>query len=76
MVSANETTDFTVKVDATGLQPDTRYYFAFASGQQSAGLVKNQRCTVKIQKSTQPVSYCANPYANIMRLDLRVVSQC
>ena len=38
-VSANDTTDFTVKIDATGLRPDTRYYFAFASGQQPAALV-------------------------------------
>lgn len=39
VVSANDTTDFTVKIDATGLQPDTRYYFAFSSGQQPVALM-------------------------------------
>ena len=47
-VSANETTDFTVKIDATGLRPDTRYYFAFASGQQPA-----QQSVVSGQQVTQ-----------------------
>nr|QOL01235.1 putative extracellular protein TR9_042 [Trebouxia lynnae] len=37
-VSANGTTDFTVKVDVTSLQADTRYYFAFASGNYSSQL--------------------------------------
>ncbi|KAL0047501.1 hypothetical protein WJX82_005010 [Trebouxia sp. C0006] len=37
-VSANATTDFTVKVDVTSLQADTGFYFAFASGNYSSQL--------------------------------------
>ena len=53
VVSANDTTDFTVKIDATGLRPDTRYFFAFASGQTPEALVGC--CTLSIQ---QAVSQC------------------
>jgi alkaline phosphatase D len=37
-VPANGSTDFTVKVDITGLQPDTRYFYAFQSGNYSSQL--------------------------------------
>lgn len=60
-VTAAAAKDFTVKVDATGLQPDARYIYRFKVGEQASPIGRTRTLPVgDVGRMTLAVCSCAN----------------
>jgi len=60
VVQTTKTDDFTVKVDATGLQADTIYYYRFHFGNQTSPVGQTKTLPVSTNKVSFAVCSCSN----------------
>ncbi|MFV5548538.1 alkaline phosphatase D family protein [Acinetobacter oleivorans] len=60
VVQATKTDDFTVKVDATGLQADTIYYYRFHFGNKTSPVGQTKTLPVSTNKVSFAVCSCSN----------------
>ncbi|WP_151822675.1 alkaline phosphatase D family protein [Acinetobacter oleivorans] len=60
MVQTTKTDDFTVKVDATGLQTDTIYYYRFHFGNKTSPVGQTKTLPVSTNKVSFAVCSCSN----------------
>lgn len=80
VVQTTKTDDFTVKVDATGLQADTIYYYRFHFGNKTSPVGQTQTLPVSTNKVSFAVCSCSNypagyfyVYREIAKQDVDVV---
>jgi alkaline phosphatase D len=60
MVETTKTDDFTVKVDATGLQANTIYYYRFRFGNKISSVGQTKTLPISTNKVTFAVCSCSN----------------
>lgn len=60
VVQTTKTDDFTVKVDATGLQADTIYYYRFHFGNKTSSVGQTKTLPVSTNKVSFAVCSCSN----------------
>lgn len=60
MVETTKTDDFTVKVDATGLQTNTIYYYRFRFGNKISSVGQTKTLPISTNKVTFAVCSCSN----------------
>lgn len=60
MVETTKTDDFTVKVDATGLQANTIYYYRFRFGNKTSSVGQTKTLPISTNKVTFAVCSCSN----------------
>lgn len=60
VVQTTKTDDFTVKVDATGLQADTIYYYRFHFGNKTSSVGQTKTLSVSTNKVSFAVCSCSN----------------
>ncbi|USP41267.1 alkaline phosphatase D family protein [Acinetobacter sp. XS-4] len=60
VVQTTKTDDFTVKVDATGLQADTIYYYRFHFGNKTSSVGQTKTLPVSTKKVSFAVCSCSN----------------
>ena len=60
VVQTTKTDDFTVKVDATGLQADTIYYYRFHFGNKTSPVGQTKTLSVSTNKVSFAVCSCSN----------------